>query len=198
MAFGLLTPVLAQAGSLEFGPGTILVYETQSATKDPTQFVIRIARFQPDIVLEWETVSYQGTTHMFRAAVRGSRKIMTSGVFDPGVDTDAEDWMVKWLSRAVYEDLVRDGEVKLVLNNIPARFELTGRGEFPVKLNGDELKVRAVFLKDDRRGTWKYLDDPKNPIVLEYETPYYRESLRRVATDQKGSLRWIKRLPPVK
>lgn len=175
-----------------------MVYETQSATKDPTQFVIRIARFQPDIVLEWETVSYQGTTHMFRAAVRSSRKVMTGGVFDPGVDTDARDWTVKWLSRALYEDLIREGEAKVFLNNTPARFEVAGKGEFSLTLNGDEVKVRAFALKDDRSGTWKYLDDPKNPTLLEYETPYYRETLRRVATDQKGSLRWIKKLPPVK
>ena len=41
-------------------------------------------------------------------------------------------------------------------------------------------------------------DDPQDPLLLQYETPYYRETLKRVATDQKNSLRWIKKLPPVK
>ncbi len=196
--FGLLTPTWAQTSGLEFGPGTILVYETRSASNEPTPFVMRIARFQPDIVLEWETVSYQGTTHMFRAAVRGARKITTGGVFDPGVDMDAEDWTVKWLSRALYEDLTREGEAKISLNNAPSRFKVSGKCEFGVTLNGQEVKVQAFRVTDDRRGSWTFLDDPRNPIQLGYETPYYTEVLQRVATDQKGALRWIKRLPPVK
>lgn len=198
MTLGLLTPAWAQTTSLEFGPGTILVYETRSASKEAAPFVIRIARFEPDIVLEWETVSFQGTMHLFRAAVRSSRRITTGGVFDPGVDIEAKDWTVKWLSRALYEDLMSEGATKILLNNTPAHLEVTGKETFDLTLNGQEVSVQAFKVRDDRRGSWIFLDDPRNPIALGYETPYYQETLQRVATNQKGSLRWIKRLPPVK
>jgi hypothetical protein len=198
VVFGLLTPALAQTSSLELGPGSILVYENQPVTKDPTSLVIRIARFQPDIVFEWETVSFQGTGHIFRAAVRSSRKINLSAMFDPGVDMEASDWTVKWLSRALYEDLIRDGKAKIELNGGQATFEVTGKGLFTLTVDGEEVTLPAFSVKDSRRASWTFLDDPSNPLFLQYETRYYHEQLKRVATDQKGSLRWIKKLPPVK
>lgn len=197
MICGLLTPVWAQTSHLEFGPGTVLVFETQPVTKEPTSFVMRIARFQPDIVLEWETVSYQGTLHLSRAAVRSARKITTGGVFEPGIDAEAEDWTVKWLSRALYEDLIRDGKVKAKLNNIETTFKVTDKGTFDLTLNGQSVTVPVAHVVDGRRGQWTFLDDPENPMALAYQSPYYREALQRVATDQKKALRWIKRLPPV-
>ncbi len=186
-----------EASPLRFGPGTILIYENR-AGEESNQFVLRIARFQPDIFLEWESVSHQGTIHLFQDAVEGARKLTLGGLFDPGVDAESKDQMTKWLSRETFEALKEGRELRMVLNSSPMRVSLTGRGVAELTVDGEVVEVPVIYLEDNRRGTWAFHANGANPVLIDYQNPYYRESLRQVFTNRPDSLRWIRRVPPVK
>jgi hypothetical protein len=185
------------ASPLEFGPGTILIYENR-AGQESNQFVLRIARFHPDIVLEWESLSHQGTIHLFQAAVEGAGKLTIAGLFDPGSEMESRDQMTKWLSRKTYEALRRGGELRMALNNSPMRVSMTGEGVTELILDHETIAVSVIHLKDNRRGVWTFHASESNPVLIAYENPYYRESLKQVFTNRPDSLRWIRRVPPVR
>lgn len=198
--FALLWVQTAQGGDLnaipEFGPHTVLVYQNTAADQE-RQFVVRIARFLPDRVMEWESESHQGTVHLSRKAVQSARKLTLSGLFDPGVDTESSDTLIKWLSRDVFEELARKGQVKVVLNAFPLVLQLKGRSTARLSVDRTEVEIPVLELEDSRKGRWLFLDHADNPLLVEHSNPYYRERLTAVSTTQKNSLRWIKKLPPV-
>jgi hypothetical protein len=183
---------------LEFGPGTILVYENETlSNQESSQFVLRIARFDPDIVFEWESESHQGTVHILSNAVEEANGWTPAGLFDAGVDVVSKDTMSKWLSRRIYRGLSEKGREQIKVNRMGVKLEVVGRGSASVVFNGGEAVLPVLELSDSRGGAWRIHDDPSNPLVIEYSNRYYRETLRRVATDQNGSLRWFRQVPPV-
>ncbi len=197
MWLGLHSLPVALASPLEFGEGTVLVYENVSGD-EPSQFIIRLGRFRPDIVLEWESVSHQGTVHLHSKAVSGAPNLTVAGLFEPGIDHESDDIMTKWLPRELFEALADGQQVKVKLNNIAAKLKLEGKGTASVVVNKEEMQVPVVTIKDSRKGVWTVLDDAENPLLIRFETPYYHEELLRVATGQRNNLRWIKQLPPIK
>lgn len=184
-------------GPIPVGERTVLVYENVVANGSH-QFVLRIARFKPDIFLEWESREHQGTLHLYRKAVESAKKFALSSLFDVGSDIEGADVTTKWLSREVYEKLAGGEEVKISLNRIPTRFKPGARTTRSLRLNKEDLEVTGLQFEDSRGGHWVVLTDPDNPLVLEYRTRHYRESLQSVSTDPRNYLRWIKKLPPVK
>ena len=86
MAIATLAVAQAESKQIEFGENSILIYIHETEPGD-TQFVLRIARFLPDIVLEWESLSHQGTIHLRKKAVEKGKGLTLSGLFDPGVDS---------------------------------------------------------------------------------------------------------------
>jgi hypothetical protein len=190
-----LGPVRAQ--ELSFGANTILVYQSV-AGEEENQFVLRVGRFQPDIVFEWESESHQGTVHLFKKAVERAKGLTVSGLFEVGVDSESDDVMTKWLSRELLDNLIEKGKTKVKLNRLPVEFRFLEESDFELIVNKNASKVAAIKVEDSRGGIWLFGKDFENPVLLEYRTPFYKEFLSRVSTDGKNSLRWLQRLPPVR
>lgn len=197
MWLGVHSLSVALASPVELGEGTVLIYENVSGD-EPAQFIIRLGRFRPDIVLEWESVSHQGTIHLYSGAVEDGPKLTVSGLFEPGIDQESDDVMTKWLSRDLFQEILGGQQIKVILNNLPAKLKLDRRDSAALIVNKEEVQVPVLVIKDSRKGVWTVLDDAANPLMIRYETPYYRETLLRIATGQKNNLRWIKQLPPIK
>lgn len=185
------------AEELSFGTNTILVYESESGSEE-SQFVLRLARFNPDVVFEWESVSHQGTVHLFREAVEEGEGMTISSLFEAGVDVESDDVMTKWLPRRAYRQLLEDGGTELKLNRLKTDFQLIDERTRILIWNKEERVVSVMVLEDSKKGQWVFLKEESNPVLIEYSTPYYREKLARVSTTGKDVLRWFRILPPVR
>jgi len=191
------TAPIEAAGPVTIGEKTVLVYRNE-VQKERHQFVLRIARFRPDIFLEWESRDHQGTVHIYRKAVAEAKMFTLSSLFEIGVDTEGKKVTTKWLSRKLFRRLLNDGEVELKLNRIEASLRVVGERALTVRLNRKPAELPGIEVEDSRNGRWLFLNDPENPLVMEYSTTHYREVLEAVSTDPKNKLRWIRKLPPVK
>jgi hypothetical protein len=196
ISLSMATPTL-QATSLAFGERTILVYENQTR-EDRHQFVLRIARFRPDIFLEWESLNHQGTIHLRRKAVAESRKMTVGGLFEAGVDMDSKDVMTNWFSMELFQQLIREGSTRIYLNKRSILLYLVEDETRVLTVDSVEVEIPAVRIRDSLNGTWVVHKNARNPVLIEYQTQYYRTLLKRVSTSRSNHLRWIKQLPPVK
>jgi hypothetical protein len=148
--------------------------------------------------MEWESVSHQGTIHLYSSAVEDGPKLTLSGLFEPGIDHESGDLMTKWLSRELFQEVLGGKQVKVVLNNIPAKLQLDREDSVSVVVNKEDVQVPVLVIRDSRNGVWTVMNDAANPLMIRYENRYYHETLLRIATGQKNNLRWIKQLPPIK
>ena len=196
-AIFLLSSTLLLANSFPLEPNTVLVYQNCSGNQR-NPFVLRLARFQPDVVLEWESVRHQGTLHLYRQAVEEGHKFTFIRLFEVGVDMESKDVMTVWLSERIYRKLIDTGTSKIKLNNLAVRMSVRGEGVYRVNIDETEREFPAIYVDDDRNGSWTFHKDPENPILLEYETPHFRQYLKSVSTTSRNKLRWIKDIPPVK
>ena len=105
--------------------------------------------------------------------------------------------MTVWMSRWMYDELAEGGSVKIKSNRLPLKMEVEEQDVFTVSINRRERELPALRLKDSRGGSWAFHKDRDNPVLLEYVLGHYRLYLKSVSTSRK-SLRWIRRLPPVK
>jgi len=181
---------------LDLQARSILVYNS-IINGENSQFVIRIARFLPDRVFEWESTAFQGTVHLYRSAVEGAECLTYGKLFEAGVSFDSSDTVTKWLSGKMYRELLEKGKGRFKLNNMKADFSLEGREHYALALDGEEILVPAIRVKDSRKGIWLFQDDPDNPVLLKYVSPYFHEELTRVSNAEENQLRWIRKLPPV-
>lgn len=193
----LLSLGLVQAGALELSANSVLVYRNQTADSQ-AQFVVRVARYLPDLVMEWESEFDQGTVHLTRSALRSGQQFTLNQLYEVGIDNESHDTMTLRLSDWAFQELVQKGRVKLRLNRIPTKLEVTGKTGVSLKVAGEPAEVQALQVEDGRGGEWLILDDPEAPVVLSYKTPHFTQELRSVAHPETLSLRWIKKLPPVK
>jgi hypothetical protein len=182
---------------LSFGDKTVLVYQNQTG-EETHQFVVRIARFRPDIFLEWESYSHQGTIHLRKKAVAEAKKITIGGLFEAGVDMDSKDVMTNWLSARMYRQLLQDGEVKVQLNRHKLRMNLVSEETRQVTVDGVVSNVAVFRIEDNNNGTWIVHKNLENPVLIEYQSPHYHMRLARISTSKSNNLRWIRQLPPVK
>jgi hypothetical protein len=187
----------AESKQIELGENSILIYIHENEPGD-TQFVLRIARFMPDIVFEWESLSHQGTIHLRKKAVEKGKGLTLSGLFDPGVDSESKDVMTTWLSKALFDELLKSGETKIKLNRLSTQFTLKGEIAYSLNVDKKEISVPAMVVVDARGGKWVFQKSRENPVLLEFSNEYYREFLKSLIVSQPGSLRWIQELPPVK
>jgi hypothetical protein len=197
VAIATLGAVQAASNQIEFGENSILIYVHENQPGE-TQFVLRIARFLPDIVMEWESLSHQGTIHLRKKAVEKGKGLTLSGLFDPGVDSDSKDVMTTWLSKALYDELLKAGQTKIKLNRLSTKFTLKGEITYSLNVDKREITVPAIVVADARGGKWVFQNARENPVLLEFSNEYYREYLKSVTVSQPGSLRWIRELPPIK
>lgn len=87
--------------------------------------------------------------------------------------------------------------MELRLNRSRVQFQLTGEDTRTVMLNKQPVEVPVILLQDTRDGSWAFQKSQENPVLVEYVSPYYRETLDRVSTESKMGLRWIPALPPI-
>lgn len=184
-------------GSLPVPAKTVLIFHSVVANKE-TPTVLRVARFKPDIFVEWESVNHQGTIHLYQDAVEDGRKFILENLFDAGVDSESKDAMTIWLSGRIYKELKENGHAKIELNNLPLKMKVLGTGTFDLLVDKKQRQIPVITIEDERKSTWVIHDDPENPLMVEYKTPRFRKYLRSVNTSSWPGLRWIKQIPPVK
>ena len=192
-----LSSNLLVGNHLTLGPYVVLVYENETRN-GKSQFVLRLARYRPDVFLEWESTSFQGTLHLYRRAVKEARKFTFAQLFQGGVDMESSDVMTIWLSESMYRDLTRNGSAKISYNRLTLKMELEGEDTLPLTVDKQVRKIPVIRVRDDRGGHWSFHKDPGNPILVRYVSPYLRRYLKTVATGSKSRLRWIRELPTVK
>ena len=196
----LIIPASSQAagaGTLEIGPNSVLIYKSYSGPVK-REWILRLARFGPDVVLEWESFANQGTLHLFRNSVLNGTSFSLFGLFEPGVEKESKKVMTVWVSRKTYGELVNTGRTRIKVNRFPRKLELLEEDRFRLSMNRRLHEVPVIRAEDDRGAEWVLLKDPKNPILLEYTERKYRLALTSFQTRSQVSLRWLRRLPPVK
>jgi riboflavin synthase len=193
----LLFGTFLLGGSLPVPAKTVLIYYSTVANKE-TPTILRVARFKPDIFVEWETVTSQGTIHLHKKAVREGRKFILEGLFDAGVDVDSPDAMTIWLSESMFRELKENGHARILSNNLPLKMKVVGTGTFSLAVDKQERQIPVMTVEDERKNTWVFYDDADNPLLVEYRTPRYRKYLKSISTSSWPGLKWIKQIPPVK
>ena len=196
----LIIPASSQAagaGALEIGPNSVLIYKSYSGHVK-REWILRVARFGPDVVLEWESFANQGTLHLFRNSVLNGTSFSLFGLFEPGVEKESKKVMTVWVSRKTYGELVNTGRTRIKVNRFPRKLELLEEDLFRLSMNRRLHEVPVIRAEDDRGAEWVLLKDPNNPILLEYTERRYRLALTSFLSRSQVSLRWLRRLPPVK
>jgi len=184
-------------GSLPAPAKAVLIYNSTVANKE-TQTILRVARFKPDIFVEWESVNHQGTIHLYQEAVEEGRKFILESLFDAGVDAESRDAMTIWLSGRMYKELKENGHARIELNRLPLKMKVVGTGTFDLMVDKQQRQIPVMTVEDERKNTWVFYDDADNPLMVEYKTPRYRKYLKSVSTSSWPGLKWIKQIPPVK
>ncbi len=185
------------AGELALQSNSILIYANSNAAGTQS-FVIRVARPSPDLVFEGENVNDQGTVHVYRQALEESLEFTLLQLFEVGVDQDSPDRTTLQLSRAAFEVLERTKRIKLRLNGTFVKMKVVGEESFSLAVDRETVEVKGLRVEDDRRGSWLFARDPERPLVLHHKTPYFEHRLKSLSTPDRPSLRWIRRLPPIK
>lgn len=185
-----------RGNSFSFGAHTVLVYGSDSGEHE-SQLVVRLARYHPDVFMEWESKVNQGTLHLFQEAVGNGRNFTLSRLFDAGVDIESKDEMTVWISKWMYDELTNEGSVKIKSNRLPLTMRVEGKGVHTLAINRSPQEMPVLRLKDNRGGAWAFHEDRDNPVLMEYVLRHYRLYLKSVSTS-RNSLRWIRELPPVK
>lgn len=193
-----LSSTLLSGGNFDLEPKSILVYQNENRQQKESQFVLRLARYRPDIFLEWESLSHQGTLHLYRSAIREATRFSLSSLFEVGVDVESSETMTVWLSQRMYRELNEQGSTRVQLNRLPVKMKLTGQGTYRLTINKEEQEIPVIHVEDDRKGSWTFFKNADNPILVEYVSPYFHQYLKIVSIAPTNKLRWIKKLPPVK
>lgn len=196
--FFFLSSTLLFGSDFTLGPKSILVYSNQSLQQKETQFVFRLARYRPDIFMEWESRADQGTIHLHRKAVSKAGRFTVSSLFDVGVEVESSEMMTLWLSEKVYRDLTEKGEASIALNRSPIHLTLKDEGTYSLTINKQVEEIPVIHVEDNRKGSWTFHESGENPLLVEYVTPYFHQRLKTVSTDPGNKLRWINELPPIK
>jgi len=196
--FFFLSSTLLFGSDFVLGPKSILVYSNQPRQQKEAQFVFRLARYRPDIFLEWESRTDQGTIHLHRRAVSKAERFTVSSLFEVGVDVESSEMMTLWLSEKIYQDLTEKGEARIELNRSPIKLTLKDEGTYRLTINKQVEEIPVIHVEDDRKGSWTFHKSGENPLLVEYVTPYFHQHLKTVSTGPSNKLRWIKELPPVK
>ena len=196
--FFFLSSTLLFGSDFVLGPKSILVYFNQPRQQKEAQFVLRLARYRPDIFLEWESRTDQGTIHLHRKAVCKAGRFTVSSLFEVGVDVESSEVMTLWLSEKIYQDLTEKGEARIELNHSPIKLTLKDEGTYSLTINKQVEEIPIIHVEDNRKGSWTFHKSGENPLLVEYVTPYFHLHLKTVSTGPSNKLRWIKELPPVK
>ena len=175
----------------EFGRDTVLAWDTKSGDST-SSFVVRIAGFRPNLLLEWEDGISQGTVLMPSRDLSDARGFVNRKLFLQGMDTRSDNETTLWLSRKIFLALKENGEAKCYIDRTPGKMIYDGEEELVVKINGSAQALPVIRLKDDRRAVRWFLDREDNPLMIRYEVRQFSQTLKSVTTDRRDTLRWLK------
>ena len=175
----------------EFGLGTVLVWKIEGPEYEKI-FVARLASFQPDRFIEWESEEGHGTVLMPESAVANAKGYETSSLFAGGRDKKTRNEMTLWLSRGVFAELMEKKTARWNLNGVASRLRLIGEGSVSIEVNRNVMELPVIRAADDRNAEWSFLNLPENPLLVRYEVRNFSQSLSSITTGAPDSLRWIK------
>jgi riboflavin synthase len=198
VGFFLLNSTLLFGSDFALGPKSILIYSNQTGQQKEAQFVYRLARYRPDIFMEWESRTEQGTIHLHRKAISEAGRFTVSSLFEVGVDVESSEMMTLWLSKKMYQDLIEKGEARIELNRSPIKLTLKDEGTYSLTINKQVEEIPVIHVEDNRKGFWTFHKSGENPLLVEYVTPYFHQHLKTISTEPSNKLRWIRELPPVR
>jgi len=174
-----------------FGKDTVLVWEIPR-DDSTASFVVRIACFAPDLLMEWENENTQGTVFIPMRALREARVFVNSRLFRSGVDIQARDETTIWLSRRTYRDLKNGAKAKLKIDRVEGRMTYLGDEQFTVEVNGSPVSLPVIKVQDSRNAEFLFLDREDNPLMVQYRIRHYLKKLVSITTDRINTLRWLK------
>lgn len=189
-ALAVMAP--ASASLPEFGRDTVLVWNVRSGEYEGN-FVVRIAEFLPDRLLEWEDEQTQGTVFMAARDLENAKAFATTRMFESGINTNKKGVTTLWLSGRMFRDLKEKKKTKCMLDGAPAVLTNKGEDQVEVEVNRSTMLLPAIRVADDRFGERWFLDDQDNPLLLKHQVRQFTQTLTSVTTNRKGTLRWIKK-----
>lgn len=174
-----------------FGKDTVLVWEIpmEDITND---FVVRIAAFSPDLLMEWETEKSQGTIFIPRKMIMEAKGFVHSRLFKSGMDIQAKNETTVWLNRRTYRELKDNKKAKLKIDRVQGDMTCTGVEKFTVEVNGSLMSVPVIRVQDSRNAEMLFLDREDNPLLVQYKIRHYSKTLVSITTDRTNTLRWLK------
>lgn len=175
----------------QFGKDTVLVWEIprQDYTSD---FVVRIAAFSPDLLMEWEDSNSQGTVFIPMREMMEAKGYVNTRLFKSGMDTRARDETTVWLSRRAYRDLKEKKEARIKIDRVQGQLTYLGEEEHTVEVNGSRVKFQVIKVRDSRQAEFWFLDREDNPLMVQYRIRQYTKTLVSITTDRPNTLRWLK------
>jgi len=175
----------------QFGRDTVLVWEitTQGTDRD---FVVRLAGFYPDLLMEWEDFRSQGTVFIPNEDILKAKGFTNKRLFKPGMDTRSENSTTMWLSRKIFRELKEKKKAKCDIDLISGRMTYEGDGEISVEVNGSTVVLPVIIVQDDRGAERWFLDWEQNPLMMKYTLRQYNQTLVSITTNRKNTLRWLK------
>ena len=175
----------------DFGQDTVLVWEIpmQDGIRN---FVVRLARFYPDLFLEWEDARSQGTVFIPNRDILEAQGYVNKKLFESGRDIRSADETTLWLSREIFRELKEKKKAKCIIDRVPGRMTYEGEDTITVKVNGSPMVLPVIKVRDDRGSEKWFLDQMENPLMAKYTLRQYSQVLVDITTNRKNSLRWIK------
>jgi len=189
-ALAVMAP--ASASMPVFGRDTVLVWSIRSGEYDGS-FVVRIAEFLPDRLLEWEDEQTQGTVFMAARDLEGAKAFATTRMFESGINTNKKGVTTLWLSGRIFRDLKEKKKARCTLDGVPAVLTNKGEEQIEVEVNRSVILLPAIRVADDRSAERWFLDDQDNPLLLKHQVRQFTQTLTSVTTDRKGTLRWLRK-----
>ena len=174
-----------------FGRDTVLVWQMRNLDHE-SQFVVRIAEFEPDRFVEWEDMKTQGTIFMPAHDLAAAKNYVSANLFQSGVDSQGKRTTTLWLSRRIYGDLTAKGKAKCDLDGVAATLTRKGKGRLAVEVNKSVRELPVIIVADDRGSERWFLDSEENPLLVKHTLRTFTQVLTSITTDRTNALRWIK------
>jgi len=174
-----------------FGRDTVLVWKSENQGYSE-EFVVRIAEFSPDRFLEWEDSKTQGTIFIPNRDIVSAKGLVSSALFESGMDSRGKDVTTLWLSQRIYRELKEKKKAKCDVDGVAAALTYKGADQVTVEVNRSSMVLPTIKVSDDRGSERWFLDQEDNPLMLKHTVRQYTQVLTSITTDRPNTLRWIK------
>lgn len=196
-AWVLLLPALLLASPCSavdlpaFGRDTVLVWQIRNR-EFVSDFVVRVAEFTPDRLVEWEDEKSQGTIFMASRDIHYAKGYVNTLLFESGMDMKGKNATTLWLSRLIYRNLKEKKKSKVSLDGVEGRFTYRGDDRLSVEVNRTSMTLPVIKIADDRGSERWFLDSEENPLMVKHILGHFSQTLVSITTDRPNTLRWIR------